>query len=53
MLAQQLLCQPERVVELLRAAPDARAFLTGNGGYFTKHSALVLSGEPSAGRPGS
>jgi acetyl-CoA C-acetyltransferase len=37
-----------RSVELLRAAPEQRALLTGNGGYFTKHSALVLSGEPSA-----
>lgn len=36
-----------RSVELLRAAPSERALLTGNGGAFTKHSALVLSGEPS------
>ena len=36
-----------RSVELLRAAPAQRALLTGNGGYFTKHSALVLSAEPS------
>lgn len=36
-----------RAVELLRASPDERALLTGNGGTFTKHSALVLSGEPS------
>jgi acetyl-CoA C-acetyltransferase len=36
-----------RAVELLRATPGERAFLTGNGGYFSKHSALVLSGEPS------
>jgi acetyl-CoA C-acetyltransferase len=36
-----------RAVSLLRATPGERAFLTGNGGYFTKHSALVLSGEPS------
>lgn len=35
-----------RAVRLLRATPDQRAFLTGNGGVFTKHSALVLSGEP-------
>lgn len=35
-----------RAVRLLRAAPDQRALLTGNGGVFTKHSALVLSGEP-------
>jgi acetyl-CoA C-acetyltransferase len=38
-----------RSVRLLRAAPDQRALLTGNGGVFTKHSALVLSGEPPAG----
>lgn len=37
-----------RAVQLLRDAPSERAFLTGNGGVFTKHSALVLSGEPSA-----
>lgn len=36
-----------RSIELLRAAPAERAFLTGNGGFFTKHSALVLSGEPA------
>lgn len=36
-----------RSIELLRAAPEQRALLTGNGGYFTKHSALVLSAEPS------
>ncbi len=36
-----------RAVTLLREAPAERAFLTGNGGVFTKHSALVLSGEPS------
>jgi len=36
-----------RAVRLLRDAPNERAFLTGNGGYFTKHSMLVLSGEPS------
>lgn len=36
-----------RAVDLLRTAPGDRALLTGNGGYFTKHSALVLSGEPS------
>ncbi len=35
-----------RAVELLRATPGERALLTGNGGYFTKHSAIVLSGEP-------
>ena len=37
-----------RAVDLLRETPDQRAFLTGNGGVFTKHSSLVLSGEPSA-----
>ena len=36
-----------RAVELLRAAPDQHALLTGNGGMFSKHSALVLSGTPS------
>ena len=35
-----------RAVGLLRATPEQRAFLTGNGGVFTKHSALVLGGEP-------
>ena len=35
-----------RSVEMLRASPGERAFLTGNGGYFSKHSAVVLSGEP-------
>ena len=35
-----------RAVTLLRETPDQRAFLTGNGGMFTKHSALVLSAEP-------
>ena len=35
-----------RAVRLLREAPADRAFLTGNGGYFTKHSMLVLGGEP-------
>lgn len=37
-----------RAVRLLRESPGDRALLTGNGGVFTKHSALVLSGEPSA-----
>jgi acetyl-CoA C-acetyltransferase len=36
-----------RSVELLRSTPDERALLTGNGGWFTKHSMLVLSGVPS------
>ena len=36
-----------RAVALLRESPEQRAFLTGNGGVFTKHSALVLSAEPS------
>ncbi len=36
-----------RAVGMLRDAPGERAFLTGNGGFFTKHSAVVLSGEPS------
>ena len=37
-----------RAVELLRGEPGERAFLTGNGGTFTKHSAIVLAAEPSA-----
>ena len=36
-----------RAVELLRTAPHETAFLTGNGGMFTKHSAMVLSGGPA------
>ena len=39
-----------RAVGLLRDAPDERAFLTGNGGSFTKHSALVLAAEPGTAR---
>ena len=35
-----------RAVRMLREAPGERALLTGNGGYFTKHSMLVLGGEP-------
>jgi acetyl-CoA C-acetyltransferase len=35
-------------VTLLREAPDEFALLTGNGGWFSKHSALVLSGRPPA-----
>jgi acetyl-CoA C-acetyltransferase len=35
-----------RSVELLRAGAG-RVFLTGNGGWFTKHSALVLAAEPA------
>ena len=38
-----------RAIGMLRAAPGQRAFLTGNGGYFSKHSAVVLAGGP---RPG-
>lgn len=38
-----------RAVHVLRKRPAERAFLTGNGGWFTKHSMLVLSGSP---RPG-
>lgn len=37
-----------RSIEMLRDAPEQRALLTGNGGYFTKHSAVVLSGAPPA-----
>jgi acetyl-CoA C-acetyltransferase len=36
-----------RAVRLLREQPADRAFLTGNGGWFTKHSMLVLSASPS------
>ena len=36
-----------RSVGLLRSSPTERALLTGNGGSFTKHSAVVLSGRPS------
>lgn len=35
-----------RAVELLRHKTRATAFLTGNGGYFTKHSALVVGSDP-------
>lgn len=35
-----------RAITLLRDAPAERALLTGNGGVFTKHNALVLSGKP-------
>lgn len=35
-------------VALLREAPEESALLTGNGGWFSKHSALVLSGRPAA-----
>jgi acetyl-CoA C-acetyltransferase len=33
-------------VRLLRDAPERRALLTGNGGYFTKHSMLTLAAAP-------
>ncbi len=33
-------------VELVREAPDEIAFLTGNGGWFSKHSTVVLGGAP-------
>jgi acetyl-CoA C-acetyltransferase len=36
-----------RSIGLLRTSPDDIAFLTGNGGMFTKHSAVVLSATPS------
>ncbi len=39
-----------RAVGLLRDGAE-RAFLTGNGGWFTKHSAMVLAAAP--GRPAS
>jgi acetyl-CoA C-acetyltransferase len=35
-----------RAVRLLRDEPSQRALLTGNGGYFTKHSMLILAGGP-------
>lgn len=35
-----------RATAMLRDAPRERALLTGNGGYFTKHSMLVLGGDP-------
>lgn len=38
-----------RAVDLLRATPGERALLTGNGGYFSKHSVLVLAGQPADG----
>jgi acetyl-CoA C-acetyltransferase len=37
-----------RAVNLLRDQPEQRAFLTGNGGYLSKHSALVVSGQPAS-----
>jgi acetyl-CoA C-acetyltransferase len=37
-----------RAVRMLRDTPSECALLTGNGGYFTKHSMLVLGGEPPA-----
>lgn len=39
-----------RSVELLRLKPADRALLSGNGGFFTKHSFAVLSGSPGRGR---
>lgn len=36
-----------RAVGLLRDDPAGHALLTGNGGFFSKHSGLVLSGRPS------
>jgi acetyl-CoA C-acetyltransferase len=35
-----------RAVGLLRSSGGDRALLTGNGGYFTKHSAVVLAATP-------
>lgn len=38
-----------RSVELLRESPEDQALLSGNGGFFTKHAFLALSGsEPAA-----
>ena len=39
-----------RSVELLRAGDGSVALLTGNGGYFTKHSYALVGSSPS-GRP--
>ncbi len=36
-----------RSIELLRESSGTTALLTGNGGYFTKHSAMVLGSDPS------
>lgn len=38
-----------RAVQLLRDDPGERALLTGNGGFFTKHSCTVLAGSPGHG----
>lgn len=38
-----------RAVGLLRSDAGRRALLTGNGGWFTKHSMLVLADSPSPG----
>lgn len=35
-----------RAVELLREREQARALLSGNGGFFTKHSFLALGSDP-------
>lgn len=35
-----------RAVELLRTKEDVHALLSGNGGFFTKHSFLILGSEP-------
>ncbi len=35
-----------RMVELLRDRPSNKGFVSGNGGYFTKHSFGVYSAEP-------
>lgn len=37
-----------RAVELLRASDAGTALLSGNGGYFSKHSFLVLGSSPPA-----
>jgi acetyl-CoA C-acetyltransferase len=38
-----------RALHLLREGEHTRAFLTGNGGTFTKHTMIVLSGDPPPG----
>ena len=36
-----------RTVELIRANPDDKGFVTANGGYLTKHAFGVYAAEPS------
>lgn len=39
-----------RAVDLLRERPGDRALLTGNGGCFSKHAAIVLGNDPPRAR---